>query len=172
MHRVDGQDYAPGHLFREGDPVNGILATQVTADIMNALQEEICAVIQGEDIDLVKADNTQLRQAVVAMIARLTPGNAAMRYVSADAPIVKGPPYLVDSYNGSFTLTLPPLEQLAHGYAIELIDPRETWGAHPVLLARNGNTIEGYADDLSLNVSYQRFTIWWDQVGGNTWRLA
>jgi hypothetical protein len=68
MHRVDGPGATPGNLFTEGNPATAVPATTVTADIMNALQEEICAVIeQGGGLALDKPDNTQLLQAILSL---------------------------------------------------------------------------------------------------------
>ncbi len=66
MHRIDG----PGHdnnQFTEGDPQIPTPATTVTADILNALQEEIASVIEGSGDTLDKADNGQLLQAIDAL---------------------------------------------------------------------------------------------------------
>lgn len=63
MHRIDG----PGHLLNQwtqGDPVTGVEPTEVTADYMNAVQEEIAAVIEATGASLNKADNAQLFQAI------------------------------------------------------------------------------------------------------------
>ena len=69
MHRVDGPGAALGGLFRSGDPGSGLPATTVTPDILNAFQEENCHLIEFAGLVLNKADNTQLRQAVQALIA-------------------------------------------------------------------------------------------------------
>jgi len=67
MHRVDG----PGHdnnMFTEG--VEGVTpATTITADILNAVQEEIVGVINGAAISLNKADNGQLTTALNSLIS-------------------------------------------------------------------------------------------------------
>lgn len=74
MHRIDTDTKdvdlfgAGKHGYTEGDPVTGTPATQTSDDWMNAIQEEIVSVIEGQGIALVKADNTQLNQAI-AMIA-------------------------------------------------------------------------------------------------------
>lgn len=65
MHRIDGPGNAAGH-FTDGDPVTGVEPTQVTADFMEAVQEEIAAVIENTGAVLSKGDNTQLLQAVSA----------------------------------------------------------------------------------------------------------
>lgn len=169
MHRVDGQDYAAGNLFRAGNPLTGEQATELTADVLNALQQEIAHVVEAEGLALVKVDNTQLHQAIVLAIARVAvPYIAAARgprYVAAAAALTPGT-VLVDSFAASFVLTLPAAPVL--GDAIELIDARATWGTNPVTIARNGNNIEGLAQDLLLNVSDQRLIVWFNDT---EWRL-
>jgi microcystin-dependent protein len=70
MHRIDGPGATVDNKFTEGNPALAIPATTVTADILNALQEEICRVIEvGGGLTLNKANNTQLQAAINAMIA-------------------------------------------------------------------------------------------------------
>lgn len=70
MHRIDHPTAAADlhgagkDGFTEGDPVAGVAATVVTADIANALQEELANVIEARGLVLDKLDNTQLQQAV------------------------------------------------------------------------------------------------------------
>ena len=47
MHRIDSATATSDHKFTEGDPTIPIAATTVTADWLNAVQEEIAAVIAG-----------------------------------------------------------------------------------------------------------------------------
>lgn len=71
MHRIDG----PGHdnnMFTEGVPP-GVPATVVTEDWLNAVQEEIVNVILDAGITLDKPTNTQLRDAVNALLNPLLP---------------------------------------------------------------------------------------------------
>lgn len=72
MHRVDGQGATVDNLFTEGDPGSGVPATTVTADILNALQEEMCSAIEGAGIALDKQDNTQLLAALQALASAAT----------------------------------------------------------------------------------------------------
>lgn len=60
MHRIDSD----GHVnfrFSEAPP-----STEIDADWMNAVQEEICNLIEAMGISLVKGNYTQLRDAAVA----------------------------------------------------------------------------------------------------------
>lgn len=68
MHRIDG----PGHInnrFSAGNPQLGQRATMVTSDWLNDVQENIVDVLRFANIDPVKGDETQLRDAIVALIA-------------------------------------------------------------------------------------------------------
>jgi hypothetical protein len=56
------------HGYRDGNKVLGIAATDLNASSMDALQEEIANVIEAV-MALDAGDNTQLRQAIQAMIA-------------------------------------------------------------------------------------------------------
>lgn len=68
MHRVD-TDGALLAKFSNGNPASGQAATVVDADWLNAVQEAIVDVIAFAGIGLVKGDDTQLRDAIVALIA-------------------------------------------------------------------------------------------------------
>lgn len=67
MHRIDGIGATIDNKFTEGNPAAGVIATQVTDDILNAFQEEICGVILAAGIALDKANNGQLLAAIAAL---------------------------------------------------------------------------------------------------------
>lgn len=54
--------------YTSGNPGGGVEATVVTADHLNAIQEEIAYVIEEAGITLDKTDNTQLKEAIDTMI--------------------------------------------------------------------------------------------------------
>lgn len=58
----------PNSFFTEGDPGLGVPATIVTADWLNAVQEEISYVITQQGITLSKSDRTQLKKAIDYML--------------------------------------------------------------------------------------------------------
>ncbi len=68
MYRIDGPGATNDNKFTQGNPTTGTPATQVTADFMNALQEEIAKVIEESGIALSKVDNGQLYAALQLMI--------------------------------------------------------------------------------------------------------
>lgn len=75
MDRVNGSYVAPDLYgagkdgFKDGNKALGIPATIVNAEFLNAIQEEIANVIEGQGIVLDGGVYTQLRQAILDMIA-------------------------------------------------------------------------------------------------------
>lgn len=68
MHRIDGAGATIDNLFTEGDPTQGVPATTVTGAWLNAVQEEIANVVEGAGLALDKLSNTQLYEAIVALV--------------------------------------------------------------------------------------------------------
>lgn len=82
MHRIDGAGH-DNYSWVAEDPATNRPPTEITPDWMNAVQEEIANVIEEVE-PLNKADNTQLKQAILAMIA------AAATVVADATTAVKG----------------------------------------------------------------------------------
>lgn len=76
MHRIDTSTATPDHKFTEGDPAIPVAATTVSAEWLNAVQEELVAVITGAGLELKKSDNGQLWQAISQLITNAKPGLA------------------------------------------------------------------------------------------------
>lgn len=76
MHRIDTATATPDHKFTEGDPAVPVAATTVSAEWLNAVQEELVAVITGAGLELKKSDNGQLWQAIGKLITNAKPGLA------------------------------------------------------------------------------------------------
>ncbi len=68
MHRIDTSGNVDNR-FHPGNPATGQQATLVDQDWLNAVQEEIVNVILAANIPLLKGDNEQLAEAIVALIA-------------------------------------------------------------------------------------------------------
>lgn len=68
--RIDSPGSVAG-TWVDGSPFASIDGTVIAAQWMNALQEEVDGVIEGEGITLSKLDNGQLRQAILALVARV-----------------------------------------------------------------------------------------------------
>lgn len=73
MHRIDTPTATSDNRFTEGDPTIPVAATVVSADWLNAVQEELAAVITGAGLELDKADDAQLRQAIGKLIGNNVP---------------------------------------------------------------------------------------------------
>ena len=76
MHRIDTSTATPDNKFTEGDPAVPVAATTVSAEWLNAVQEELVGVITGAGLELQKSDNGQLRQAIGQLITNAKPGLA------------------------------------------------------------------------------------------------
>jgi hypothetical protein len=63
MKRVDADGH-DNNLYSNGDPQQAIAPTLMRAEEMNAIQEEICNVIEGFGIALNSADDEQLSKAI------------------------------------------------------------------------------------------------------------
>lgn len=63
MHRIDADAHV-GNQFDPGDPGVPRQPTQIDADWLNAVQENICAAIEDAGIALVKGNANQLRDAI------------------------------------------------------------------------------------------------------------
>lgn len=81
MHRIDTSTAqkdkfgAGKNGFTLGNAQTGVPPTEVSADILDAMQEEICAVIEGSGLSLDKTNNSQLLLAIKKL--------ASIRYYSA-----------------------------------------------------------------------------------------
>ena len=68
MHRIDAPGATIDNKFTEGNPSQGIPATQVSDDWLNDVQEEIANVIEAEGITLVKGTQNQLLAALNTLL--------------------------------------------------------------------------------------------------------
>lgn len=68
MHRIDSPGATINNLFTEGNPSLSILATEVSDDWLNDVQEEICNLIENVGLTLVKGQQDQLEAAIDAKI--------------------------------------------------------------------------------------------------------
>lgn len=79
MHRIDTSTAQTDKFgkgkngFTNGDPTTGRLATALNSDMWDAVQEEICAVIEGAGVTLDKAKHDQMYQAIVSLITKAVP---------------------------------------------------------------------------------------------------
>lgn len=69
MHRIDGEGATVDNKFTEGNPSTGLIATEVTADWLNSIQEEIIRVLTEAGITPIKTNDGQLFEAIQSLIA-------------------------------------------------------------------------------------------------------
>jgi hypothetical protein len=128
MHKIDGQGHINGQ-FTEGNPSTGLWPTMVTADWLNAVQAEIAAVIEGAGITLNKADNDQLNEAIIAMIAQRSVTsafvNSALSALAAElrrhqTQMLEGKFLNSSSFDANYY-------QPAHGQVLNRADWPEAW---------------------------------------------
>lgn len=79
MHRIDtptaqADKFGPGkNGFTNGDPATGRRATDLNSDMWDAVQEEICNVVEKSGLALNKNQHDQLHQAIVKIITSKIP---------------------------------------------------------------------------------------------------
>lgn len=94
-------------------------------------------------------------------------GANAWRFLTANATALPGDRIAANTSAGGFTLTLPASP--AAGCLITVRDSGRTWRANNLVVARNGETIEGLAEDMQCNVSGAEFRLFYT---GSTWRVS
>ena len=72
---------------------------------------------------------------------------------------------IADTTGGTFIVTLPATPNA--GTQVYIVDGND-WGTNPLTVARNGSTIEGVADDLSLDISGSAVQLIYN---GTTWNI-
>ncbi|MEJ1411084.1 MAG: hypothetical protein RPU60_12935 [Candidatus Sedimenticola sp. (ex Thyasira tokunagai)] len=95
---------SPGHVanrFTEGDPLVPLPATQVSAEWLNAVQDELVSVIEGAGIVLDKEDPAQLLAAIGLLIGGSLPSLADYLKRNATANLTVGYTTDVLTINGS-----------------------------------------------------------------------
>ena len=72
MFRIDDPTATQDNLFTQGDPSIGLPATKIIAAWLNAVQEELASVIEGEGETLDKQDSGQLWGVINAMVSAVS----------------------------------------------------------------------------------------------------
>ncbi len=82
MQRVTGSTATKDNKFTQGDALNGIEATIVTAEWLNSVQEEICNAIEDEKIPLDLENSKQLNTAISSKINKSS--DSLMSYIKSN----------------------------------------------------------------------------------------
>ncbi|EJI8149349.1 hypothetical protein NG369_003326 [Salmonella enterica] len=92
MHRIDTptaqkDKFGQGkNGFTNGDPATGRRATDLNSDMWDAVQEEVCTVIEAAGIPLSKGEHTQLHAAIGRLIAEQVKTRLEKNQNGADIP--------------------------------------------------------------------------------------
>lgn len=92
MHRIDTPSRQKDKFgagkdgFTRGDPQTGTQATQVSDDILDAMQEELCSVIELSGLPLKKSENNQLYKAIEILLDAVIPIGVVLPWVGATPP--------------------------------------------------------------------------------------
>jgi len=70
VFRIDSPGSQAG-AWVGGSPFAAVRGTVISPDWMNALQEELCTLVENEGLALSKLDATQVRQAILRLAARV-----------------------------------------------------------------------------------------------------
>lgn len=116
MHRTDGAGHL-NHMFVAEDSLLNRAPTEITADFLNALQEELSGVIEWAGMNLNKADNHQLLQALQAKFASIDPGGdyASKSAVQTDGYKISDAAGTANAIQAAF---FPVVATLSHGMTL------------------------------------------------------
>ncbi|MGL5447435.1 MAG: hypothetical protein ACRDBL_09015 [Rhabdaerophilum sp.] len=145
----------------------GIAAASVTVSNINGLSATTTQAAFAE----LQADITTLTTGLAAAVAAIAALPAAIppasyTSVTANIALVAGQQYRLRATTGSVVLTLPASP--ASGTTIRIVDGETVGNGATYTLARNGQTIMTFAEDMVIDTPGINFEIWFN---GTTWRL-
>jgi len=118
----------------------------------------------GTNGQFLKINSSGIPQFETVVIPTPTPTEWITK--NSNATITSGQQIFADTTAGPFTLTLPLLPA-ANSFTI-IADRGSVWNTNNLTINRNGQTIEGLADDLICNISGKLFTLIFN---GLTWKI-
>jgi len=86
-----------------------------------------------------------------------TPGNPPFTEITSNTVLQSGGQYLVNTTSGPITVTLPVTANI--GEEIVIVDGTGTAAANNITVARNGNKIQGLAENLVIDSNRAAFTL-------------
>jgi hypothetical protein len=113
------------------------------------------------------SDKVELRLTAGLLETAIDDASGGISYarVTANHTMVAGTGVIADTTGGAFTVTLPASPSVGDEVAIA---DGGSWGVAYLTVARNGSTIEGLAEDLTLDVSGLKVGLVYD---GTTWQV-
>jgi hypothetical protein len=158
-------DYTYATLAEVSTPAN-LEIVKVTAINSNTLT--VTRAQQGTSARSFSAsDLCELRVTAGLMEEAISDSSGGISYtrVTANHTMVSGTGVIADTTGGAFTVTLPASPSVGDEVAIA---DGGSWGVAYLTVARNGSTIEGLAEDLTLDVSGLKVGLVYD---GTTWQV-
>ena len=158
-------DYTYATLAEVSTPAN-LEIVKVTAISSNTLT--VTRAQQGTSARSFSAsDLCELRVTAGLMEEAISDSSGGISYtrVTANYTMVAGTGVIADTTGGAFTVTLPASPSVGDEVAIA---DGGSWGVAYLTVARNGSTIEGLAEDLTLDVSGLKVGLVYD---GTTWQV-
>lgn len=175
--RLTGADGSPGN----GDTLNlaarawaGIIGSECTASFEVSCNGGAPVELEAGDIVSLVSDGTGgIAAPALGSIGGGGDGGSGLALweavTSADSPFAatSSDRLDIDTTGGAVTVTLPATP--AEFDEIEIGNGRGTFAAHALTVARNGQTIMGLAEDMTVSTSFAAFTL---RFNGTTWRIA
>jgi hypothetical protein len=152
MHRIDGAGATVTGQWTEGNPSTGTPATEITADWMNAVQNELeNVIVTGAGISLNKVSNSQLLLAIQTIIASQSGSFAPTAQAGASYTFVAGDRGGVKkrTHSAAMTDTLPGTSPgvLPAGWSVIVLNgSSQTYSVSP----GSGATINGSSSAVSV----------------------
>jgi len=159
-------DITKGITWTSGDTVTAAkLNNHVDDATINALAVTTAKLADGA-VTTAKIADGAVTFGKIAAAALAAMGVNAWSVKTGNYTLVAGDRILADSSGGTFTLTLPATP--AANDAVTLVDPANSWKTTNLTVARNGSTIEGAAEDLTLDYAGVLIVLIYT---GTTWRI-
>lgn len=147
------------------DAAVSLLASQVDASAAIAAANSATASASSASTSA----STATTAAATAVAAAATASGAAGTWtvVSSNTAAASAARYLVSTSGGAVTMTLPAAP--ATGTYIQFADAAGTFATNNMTIGRNGLTIMGLAEDMTVGINNASFAL---VYSGSTWRLV
>lgn len=166
MHRIDGPGATGQSLFTEGNPATGTPATTVTADWLNAVQEELVELLAALGGSPDKQQNDQLATALMAALGELVDATEPATQEEAEAgtetDLRRWSPLRVAQAIAALAPPASPTHEIGEVFALwdhlDGVDPPDNAGAEKYIRltagqAGSGGYNEGLLTDESVSGS-------------------
>lgn len=125
MHRIDGARATPEHLFQGGNPSVGLKGTQLTADWLNDVQENLMAVLAAAGVPPTKGRSADLLDALLNGATKTLDTIADLQALGLDAsmpPVFRVRSYYAGGGGGGGVFWHDTASTDAHDYGATIVD--------------------------------------------------